>query len=174
MHRRVRSTVMVVGLVLGVSGARGGFLAKDVTQILPEHARERTYRQEAFGVDVEYSRDYWILRAELVRSQWSLPLLSPDTVMDVDATGVWVEGRYKFTPRIFAAARVDHLGFSKISGSIWRSPTTWDAPVNRIEWGGGYYFQRNLVGRAVVQHNRRDGGFIRSRTFVSGQLSYWF
>jgi predicted porin len=94
--------------------------------------------------------------------------------MTVSALGMWVEGRYRFTPRIFAAARVDHLGFSRISGSIWTSPTTWDAPVDRIEWGGGYYLQRNLVARAVVQHNRRDGGRVRSRTFFSGQLAYWF
>jgi hypothetical protein len=164
----------VVGLVIGASAARGGFLADDVVEILPEAARERDYAQSAFGLDAEYSRDYWIVRAELVRSRWSLPLLWPAGTMDVSALGAWVEGRYKFTPRIFAAARVDHLGFSKISGSIWTSPTSWDAPVNRVEWGGGYYFQRNLVGRAVVQHNRRDGGFVRSRTFVSAQISYWF
>jgi hypothetical protein len=25
-----------------------------------------------------------------------------------------------------------------------------------------------------VQHDWRDGGRVRSRTYVSGQLSYWF
>ena len=164
----------VVGLVIGASAARGRFLDEEVTQILPEHARDGDYTQTAFGIDAEYSRDYWIVRGELVRSRWTLPLLAPTTTIDVSALGVWVEGRYKFTPRVFAAARVDHLGFSKISGFIWTSPTTWDAPVTRFEWGGGYYLQRNLVGRAVIQHNRRDGGRVLSRTFVSGQLSYWF
>lgn len=46
--------------------------------------------------------------------------------------------------------------------------------MDRVEWGAGYYLQRNLVGRVAVQHNWRDGGRVRSRTFVSGQLSYWF
>ena len=50
----------------------------------------------------------------------------------------------------------------------------WDAPVARIEAGGGFYLQRNLVGARVVQHNWRDGGRVRERTFVSGQVSYWF
>lgn len=163
-----------VGLVLGFSAARGEFLDDEVRRILPEPARDGNYPQTTFGFDAEYSRDYWIVRGELVRSRWTLPLLSPDNSLDVSALGIWVEGRYKITPRVFAAARVDHLGFSKISGSISTSPTTWDAPVDRIEWGGGYYFQRNLIGRAVVQHNWRDGGFVRSRTFVAGQLAYWF
>jgi hypothetical protein len=164
----------IVGLVVGASAARGSFLADEVARLLPEAVRRHTYAQQAFGVDAEYSRDYWIVRGEVVRSRWSLPLLAPMGTLDVSALGMWVEGRYRFTPRIFAAARVDHLGFSRIAGAIWTSPTAWDAPVDRIEVGGGYYVQRNLVARAVVQRNRRDGGHVRSRTFVAGQLSYWF
>jgi hypothetical protein len=162
------------GLVIGASASRGSFLAEDVVGLLPAPARDGSYPQHAFGVDGEYSRDHWIVRAELVRSQWALPLLAPMETLEVSALGVWVEGRYRVTPRIFAAARVDHLGFSKITGSIWTSPTTWDAPVDRVEWGGGFYLQRNLVARAVVQHNWRDGGRVHARTYVSGQLSYWF
>ena len=164
----------VIGMVLGASYARGRFLADDVSRILPEAVRDGDYAQQALGFDAEYSRDYWIVRAELVHSRWSLPLLAPLGTMDVSALGMWVEGRYRFTPRIFAAARVDHLGFSRIAGTIWTAPTTWEAPVDRVEVGAGYYLQRNLVARAAVQHNRRDGGRVRSRTFASGQLSYWF
>ena len=164
----------LVGLIVGGSAARGSFLADELSRTLPEMLRNRSYAQQAVGADVEYSRDHWIVRAELVRSRWALPLLSPLTTIDVTALGAWVEGRYRFSPRIFGAVRIDHLGFSKITGSIWTSPTTWDAPVDRVEWGAGYYLQRNLVGRVAVQHNWRDGGRVRSRTFVSAQLSYWF
>jgi hypothetical protein len=51
---------------------------------------------------------------------------------------------------------------------------TWDAPVWRVEGDVGYYFRRNLVGRFAVQYNDRDGGRVRTRTFVSGQIAYWF
>jgi hypothetical protein len=164
-----------VGLIVGASAARGSFLADDLLRVLPDAMRDRSYPQQAFGADAEYSRDHWIVRGEVVRSAWSLPLLSPVTTLDVTALAAWVEGRYRFTPRFFGAARVDHLGFSSIRGvSIWTAPTSWEAPVDRIEWGGGYYFQRNVIGRVVAQHNWRDGGRVRSRTFVSAQLSYWF
>jgi hypothetical protein len=46
--------------------------------------------------------------------------------------------------------------------------------VDRIEAGCGWYFQRNLVARAIVQRNWRDGGRVTDRTYVSGQIAYWF
>ena len=75
-----------------------------------------------------------------------------------------------------AVARLDGLTFSKIRGERYYNgvPTTWDAPVGRVEAGGGVYLQRNLTLRAVVQRNWRDGGRIHHRTFVSTQISYWF
>ena len=76
---------------------------------------------------------------------------------------------------IFVAARGDTLAFSRITGTIFRGqPTSWDAPVQRVEVVAGYYLQRNLVARVAAQKNWRDGGRVRERTYISGQLSYWF
>ena len=51
----------------------------------------------------------------------------------------------------------------------------WDAPVTRVEVGGGYSLQRNLVFKLSYQHDRRDGGPLeRKATFVAAQLVYWF
>jgi hypothetical protein len=164
-----------IGLVVGASAARGEWLSKTVIDRLPEVVRNGSYTQRAFGADAEYSRNYWLVRAELVWSRWTIPLLVPGTERPLSALGMWLEGRYRFTPRLFVAARIDRLGFSKISGALFDGrPTTWDANVERLEVGAGWYFQRNLVGRAILQHNWRDGGRITSRTFVSGQLAYWF
>jgi hypothetical protein len=165
----------VVGLVVGASVARGAWLASSVRTTLPAPASSHRYAQIAAGGDAEYSRAHWIVRGEWVWSQWELPLIGLGKDQRLDAFGAWVETRYRLTPRIFAGARADHLGFSRIAGTLFGGqPTTWDAPVDRVEVGGGYYLQRNLVARAVVQHNRRDGGRVRSRTFFSTQLAYWF
>jgi hypothetical protein len=71
---------------------------------------------------------------------------------------------------------VDRLTFSRIRGQrlFGGAPTPWDAPVQRVEAGGGVYLRRNLIARAVLQWNERDAGLVHKRTFVSGQLSYWF
>ena len=161
----------VAGLILGASGARGEFLSKDVTRNLPPSSGP--YAQTAFGADGEYSRDHWLVRGELIWSRWNMPFITPQITEDLDAFGGWIEGRYRITPRIVAAARFDRLTFSRIAAGtgVLR---TWDAPVERIEADAGYYLQRNLVLRFAVQHNDRSGGRVRSRTYFSGQIAYWF
>ncbi len=159
----------VVGLVLGVSAARGAWLDRSV-------APDSAPAQQSFGADVEYSRDHWIVRSELVWSRFGFPhALAPSNTTKLDALGSWVEGRYRLTPRIFVAGRADRLGFSTLTGAtIGTKGLPWDAPVRRIEGAVGYYVQRNLVLRTSVQANWRDGGRDRSRTYLSGQLVYWF
>jgi hypothetical protein len=158
-----------VGLVIGASGAGGAWLARSVPLA-------GAHPQTAVGADIEYSRDHWIVRGELVLSRWSLPMpLLPASASAVTAVGRWVEGRYRITPRVFLAGRADHLGFSRLQGSDRAIPARpWDAAVTRVEAGAGYYLQRNLVARATVQRNHRGGGRVANRTFVSAQLAYWF
>jgi hypothetical protein len=166
----------IVGLVIGASGARGAWLSRRVIALLPEPMRSLQYEQHAVGFDAEYSRDYWIVRAEMVRSEWTMPYAQTGKTGRLAAWGSWIEGRYRVTPRLFVAARADRLGFSDISGTLFEGrPTAWDAPVDRIEAGGGWYFQRNFVARAVVQRNwRPDAGRARGGTYVSAQFAYWF
>jgi hypothetical protein len=159
------------GLVVGGSAARGDWLDRGVMDLLP--ADTPACAQTAWGVDAEYSRSYWIVRGEVVRSRWRLPFAALATTADLDALGAWVEGRYRLTPRVFVAARVDRLGFSTIVDASG-ARVTWDAPVTRLEANVGYYLQRNLVARIAVQHNDRDGGRIETRTYFAGQLAYWF
>ena len=167
----------VVGLTLGASGARGAFVDRAIVDAYEAALGPHDYVQEAIGVDGEYSRGYWIVRGEAVFSRWTLPKINaPFIDRPVGARTGYVEGRYRFGPRLFAAVRVDALSFTKLTGQrlFDGQPTEWDAPVSRIEAGGGINIQRNLTLRCVIQHNVRDGGRVRHGTYVSGQLAYWF
>jgi hypothetical protein len=167
----------LVGMVIGGSYAHGEWLNGALRNQLSPVIGDQHFPQEAWGLDAEYSRDYWVIRAELIRSRWRLPQLAAPVIdRPLDATAGFVEGRYRLTPRVFAAARYDGLTFSKISGQVLNggAPQTWDAPVTRVEAGGGFYVQRNLTVTGVVQRNWRDGGRIKNRTYVSGQIAFWF
>jgi len=167
----------VVGLTLGASGARGAFVDQAIVDKYEATLGPHDYTQEAVGVDGEYSRGYWIVRGEAILSRWTLPKINaPYIDRPVSARTGYVEGRYRFSPRLFGAARVDALSFTKIKGQrlFGGVPTEWDAPVARVELGGGVNIQRNLTARVVVQDNWRDGGRVKQRMYVSGQLSYWF
>jgi hypothetical protein len=167
-----------VGAIVGISGARGEWLASSVrNRLVPMSLQDRSYPQTAFGLDAEYSRAYFLVRGEVIVSRWTLPAISePFLASPLRATASYVEGRYRLSPRFFAGARADHLDFSNVQGLRLANglATPWEYPVTRVEAGGGMYLQRNLVLRAVVQRNWRDGGRVRNATFASGQVSYWF
>jgi len=156
----------VVGLVVGASGASGRYLSSRVVRELTTGG-ERS-RQEAAGLDLEYSRDRWILRSEAVWSRWETPRLEGW----LRALGLATEARCKLAPGIYAAGRLDHLGFSRIDGPA--GPVAWDAPVWRAEAGLGYTPVRHVLAKLAYQHNWRDGGRVRRRGLATGQLVLWF
>jgi hypothetical protein len=167
----------VVGLTLGASGARGAFIDRAIVDAYEQALGPHDYTQEAAGLDGEYSRGYWLVRGEAIFSWWTIPKINmPFIDRPLGARTGYVEGRYRISPRLFAAMRVDALAFTTVKGQrlFDGQPTQWDAPVTRVEAGGGVNIQRNLTFRAIVQHNWRDGGRVKERTYVSGQLAYWF
>ena len=164
----------LVGLVVGGSAARGEFVDDDAVAAAGADAN-RSFAQRALGADIEYSRGYGIVRAEFVWTEWDVPAVAPPSIdRPLQANAGLIEGRYRVHPRLYLAARADWLAFSKVTGTLFDGqPMSWDAPVQRVEAGGGWYFRRNLVGRVTWQHNWRDGGRLRSKSFVSGQLLFW-
>jgi hypothetical protein len=83
-----------------------------------------------------------------------------------------LEGRYKFAPGAYVAARGDRVDFNDIVGS--RGPATWEADTWRIEFGGGYSITRNIVAKGAWQRNHRNGGRVLEDSLVCAQVLYWF
>jgi hypothetical protein len=137
-------------------------------------ANSSQFTQTAWGTDVEYSRDRYLVRAETIVSAWRLPIVNaPELASPLRAFSTSLEGRYKIMPGVYAAARFDHLGFSEVTGTSQTLP--WDAPVTRIEVGPGISLQRNLLLKLAYQHNSRDGGpLIQHEHQVAFQVVYWF
>jgi hypothetical protein len=160
----------LLGLSLGLSGARGAYLSTSVQQAV---GPPRAFYQTAWGVDLEYSRAYWLVRAEAVGSAWDVPTVSPPRLHGpVRALGLDAEGRYKIAPGLYVAARLDHLGFSTVEGS--QGANSWDAPVWRTEAGVGYSLRRDVLLKLVYQHDWRNGGAVRSEGLFAAQLLFWF
>ena len=168
----LRATVTpATGFLVGWSFARAPFLSRNVLSLLPA-ADDSDFEQLAQGLDIEYSRDRWLARADAVYSQWRLPLLNDRLSRGrLRAGAVALEGRYTIVPGVYAAARVERLAFNRVEGS--RRIQAWEAPVSRLEIGGGYYLQRNIVARLSWQHNVRDAGRVRRNDLVAAQLLFW-
>lgn len=163
----------VVGLVLGISGSQGRFITGEALDALPASLAGRDWTQRAIGADLEYSRGYYLIRAEVLGSRWMLPIVNANpTATPLDAMGVSIEGRYKIRPALFAGARFDHLTFSQIASDAGR--TEWEAPVSRIEAGAGYALQRNLQLKASCQRDTRPATRVSIFDACAGQLLFWF
>ena len=165
----------VAGLIAGTSFARGPFVSDAaVRSALGDAAEDEHFTQTAWGADAEYSHGYYLVRFESIISAWRVPTIrTPAITEPLRALSTSVEGRYKIAPGLYAAARVEHLGFSDLVGSTSTLP--WDAPVTRAEVGGGYSIQRNLVLKMSYQHNTRNGGVLRRvENLGAGQLVFWF
>jgi hypothetical protein len=168
----------VAGLIVATSAARGPFVAQSAARAIGE-SRTDDLTQTAWGADVEYSRGYYLLRWETIVSAWRLPAampLPPQLPIDgpLSAASTSIEGRYKLRPGVYVAARFDHLGFSEITGGT-AGTLPWDAPVSRLEVGGGYSIQRNLLLKLSYQRDTRDGGVLQhSANLGAAQVVFWF
>jgi hypothetical protein len=161
------------GILLGASAARGPFVTRRTAQMAAADQDHSAFTQTAWGADAEYSAGYFLIRLETIVSQWSLPVVqAPAIESPLRAVATSIEGRYKVHPRAYVAARFDHLGFSRITGTA--GTDTWDAPVDRVEVGGGYSLQRNLQIRVSFQHNAREGGRARRVNLAATQVVFWF
>jgi hypothetical protein len=161
------------GLALGMSAARGPFVARRATDAAGVADGNGRYTQIAWGGDVEYSRDYYLLRGEAIVSDWRVPVIqTPAVDLPLRAVSLSAEGRYKIRPGLYAAARADRLDFSSVVGST--RTAKWDAPVTRIEVGGGYSLQRNLMLKLSYQLNRREGGRSPRLNIAAAQALFWF
>jgi hypothetical protein len=167
------AVVPTMGLVIGGSFADGDFLSNAAERDLPPSLRSQRYGQQSWGFDAEYSRGYWLLRAEGIAVRWALPYLYDPPIDDpITSAGISVEGRYRIAPGLTLGARVDHIGFSELTGSHETLP--WDAPVSRIEAGLAWTIARHVTARFSVQHNHRDRGPVTSSTLPAVQVSLWF
>ncbi len=157
------------GLVIGVSAARAPFASSGAARAAG--IGDSKFVERALGADVEYSRDYYLIRFETVVSDRTLPSIEGVT-SPLRSVATSLEGKYKLRPGFYLAARLDHVGFSTITGS--ERTDTWDANLTRVEAGGGYSIQRNLIAKLTYQYNTRDGGRVRTAGYLAGQLLFWF
>lgn len=156
----------VTGLIAGVSASRGEFVAAGVRAPL---AALGGGDQRAVGFDAEYSRGHYLLRSEGVYSNWRVPLAGAGTRVSLSAFAVDVEARYRITPRVYAAGRLDRLTFGNVSAAGGATP--WDYPVQRLQLGAGVFIARHALLKVEWQRNRRDLGDVGATPYGGASIA---
>jgi len=157
---------------VGVSAARGVFVADDVRQARPD-APPGSDDQRALGIDAEASWGRWLVRGEFVANAWRVPALdSPQITDPLRVRSGYLEAKVRLFPRLYVAVRGDQMAFSSIAAP--RGTEDWEADVSRLEYGIGYTIRRGLLVKASVLSNWREGGRVRRSNLGAVQALFWF
>ena len=160
------------GLRVGVSAARGEWIEDSVLVLIPESERDKS-AQTVIGADAELGLGHWLVRGEVIRSAFEIPLEFSPSASPLVAWSSFVSARYRWHPRWQVAARAERLDFASLTGSNG-VPVEWDAPVTRVEAVVGFRVTRPIEIRAGWQQNWRDGGRVHERGYPALQVLYWF
>jgi hypothetical protein len=123
-----------MGFRLGVSGSVGPYLNDELAPTLLAGREWRSYRQRLVAADAQLSRGYFEGYAEIARGSYDVPgRADPITGM------TWyVESKYTFTPRFYAAARVERNDYPFIAPRGTSSWTAANSDFSDVEVGGGF------------------------------------
>ena len=98
-----------VGFRLGASATVGPYLNRDLAPTLLAGRGWRSYRQRLVAADLQLSRGYFEAFAELAHGSYDVPGGEP-----IAGLTWYVESKYTFTPRFFAAVRVERNDYPYI------------------------------------------------------------
>jgi len=99
---------IIQGLRVGVSTVRGPYLHRESRFFFPGESRPKDLLSTGYGLDVEFARGHWNLRAE-----WQRFHNEYDAIPAFNQRTGYAEAKYAFHPRWYVAARTNHARNSR-------------------------------------------------------------
>ena len=116
----------------GVSGSDGSYLLREAASELPRGTGIGDYRQQLISQDISFAWHHWQLWAEFFESRFQVPHIG-----NADSFAYYIEAKYKFSPRWFAALRWNQQFFSNVSNGDGGS-VPWGHDINRLDAALGF------------------------------------
>ena len=138
-------------LSVGASLSRGPYDRADANSI-PQGRDTGDFPQTLAGIDLHYAIGALEVFAEAYWTEFKTPL--------VGELGLWswyVEGKYTFLAGLFGAVRLAQTIYGTAEDAAGVAHR-WDRNLYRVEFGGGYFFTRNVFVKATMQLNYTSGG----------------
>lgn len=133
---------------LGVSASEGAYFTDQAAHELPRGTGLDDYKQKVLAQDISFAWHHWQLWAEVYEARFEVP-----RVGNADTVGCYLEAKYKFTPKIFAALRWNQQLFDDIpNGNGGTQP--WGHDLWRVDAAATYRFtpHTQLKLQYSVQH----------------------
>jgi hypothetical protein len=133
----------IMGMTMGFSFSDGPYMSKEDMA----HVNVSDADQTVYDIDFSFERGHLSFFSEATFSSWRVPRINED----VKVNSYYAEGKFKFHPRYFLAARMAQMFFSEIE--IGDEKLTWDNNVSRLEMSLGYYIERETLAKIILQKN---------------------
>ncbi len=146
--------VPLTGLIIGASYAQGPYLDQSVGEALQGQDVE-DFAQQVAGLDLELGIRHLKVIGELIFNHWEVPNITDEGGNRTDLTNVggYIEAKYAFRPGLYGAVRYDRLTFGEIHDETG-GKVPWDEPIQRWEWGIGYYLHDGVIAKVLRQDIR--------------------
>lgn len=153
---------------LGASFSHGAYLLPPEEHLFRDGPTKGHFKQTTIGSDVSYSWRHWQFWAEAFAARFEVP-----NVGDADTVMYYLEGKYKLTPRLFAALRWNQQFFDKIPDGAG-GHARWDRDIWRIEGALGYRFDRHLQAKVQYGYGHQNAPDLQGEHMAGVQLTLKF
>jgi hypothetical protein len=155
-------------LSLGTSFSAAPYLRSRAEPTLPAGTSLDDFRQWVIGGDVSYARHHLEVWAEFFASRFEVP-----NVGDADTAAWYLEGRYKLTPRLFAALRWNQQVFGDLEDARGRD-RSWDRDGWRADSALTWRFDRHLQGKIQYSFFQQAGELQQGKQLLALQATVKF
>jgi hypothetical protein len=123
-------------------------LLPEARDTLPRGRHRGDYRQRLLAHDVGFAWRHLQIWAELFVSRFDVPELGV-----AETRAGYVEAKYKLTPQLYGAMRVNRQVFSRVDAPA--GPTEWAHNTSRVDLALGYRFTPFAQLKLQVSHERQ-------------------
>lgn len=153
---------------LGISGSGGAYLLPEAGPTLPAGTDLGDFNQYTAGLDVTWSRHRWQVWSELFVARFQVP-----NVGNADLVGGYIETKYKITPHLWAAGRMNVMLFGDVpdgSGGEVR----WDNNAWRMDLALGYRFNTHWQIKLQYSYGDEQDPGVQGNNLFAGQITVKF
>jgi hypothetical protein len=154
----------------GASFSTGTYLQPDA-ELIPAFPAGREigdFLQTTVAFDASFAWRRWQIWSEVFLSRFEVP-----NVGNADTLAYYIEAKYKFSTRWFAAVRWNQQFFADVRNNAGMS-TPWDRDVYRIDTAVGVRLTRHIQAKAQYSYTHHDSTLQQGEQLVAGQLTVKF
>lgn len=147
--------------VLGSSFSRGPYMQESAQPSLPAGTSVDDFYQTTWGLDVGYAHRSWQVWSELIYATFDVPRVGP-----VDVLSGYIEAKYKITPQLWTALRVNQSWFGDIPGLS----VSWDRITTSVDLGLGYRSSTHIEAKLQYTYAYQQGPDSESNQLLAAQI----